>query len=170
MSKHDPVISVRVPAETLVAIEKRAAEQRELRSTVIRAALIAAFPATAATKVTTVPDVAWVKSKRGRPPKGERAMTVAERKRNSRAAAPTPKPKRTPRQLSPEQHQRLMRQEAADRAEALALARSRQAEAEARARAEAVTKANASDTHCPKCGRSYALVGWSHLCSPTEIT
>jgi hypothetical protein len=40
---------------------------------------------------------------------------------------------------------------------------------EVAARAEAVTKANASDTHCPKCGRSYALVGWSHLCTPTEV-
>jgi cell division protein FtsN len=97
-----------------------------------------------------------------------REIVLAALANASRPVQPaTPKPKRTPRQLSPEQHQRLMRQEAADRAEALALARSRQAEAEARARA--VTKANADTTRCPKCGRSYALVGRSHLCSPTEI-
>jgi hypothetical protein len=109
------------------------------------------------------------KSKRGRPLKGERPMTAAERKRNSRAkkkASVTPKPKRTPRQLSPEQHQRLMRMEATEafeRAKAIAQAEAKKAE-------PSVPAKPLDPNRCPSCGRLYALVGRSHLCTPTEIT
>ncbi len=180
VTKHDPVISVRLPPETLAAIDRCAVEERKLRSAVTREALVQAFP-----------------PRRGRPPKGERAMTAAERKQASRAKGDPSITVSLPVELLSAVNVECLRQkmtrEALVRAALTAFLRDAE-EARAVVREPApkapgverlvrpdhrkpsplYSPAQAaldvvSGEHCPKCGRLYALVGRSHLCEGKPI-
>jgi len=181
---HDPSISTRLPAALLAALDERARDDHSSRSEVIREALVRllALPSSSTATPASAPDTGLpvVRSKgasavTGREPvaeEGEPALLAvrpgervskAERARRAAVLPEVAKRKaRTERGSSRRLSEREVAEIAGDLPDRKRKQRDRTLVEEDAARAKR------DPTRCPRCGASYALVGYTHRCGGGE--